>query len=175
MLLGSQGALAFQGGKLFLMGDGSVRFIGVSLSQVIADVTANSRLGSIGQVVLGPADAFGWKATPQPNGIIAILIGLLLPAVQKVQGSPPQQALLLPAVQKVREAAARVSSTRGGKSGMAATPARQGVALGKAEQHALALLRPCLTAGAKLGLLGIHPGGVNAEELGFTGGVNVLG
>ena len=91
-------------GKFSFIGDGSVRLVGPSLAQVVHDVAGHARPHSISDVIVGRANAAGWKelrpgpyswayqtrrpglsgpvAGPEGHGIIAILIGLLLPAAE---------------------------------------------------------------------------------------------
>jgi hypothetical protein len=140
-------------GTFHLLGDGSVRFVGPSLSHIVHDVAAHSRHRSISDVIVGTADASGWKpirpgqyswafhtrrpqlsttgAPVDSQGIIAILIGLLLPAT---------------------------------------------------DPTALKLLRPYLIAGARLHLVAGHKftleshapaSSFNGYDAGFTGGVFV--
>jgi len=129
-----------------------VRFVGPSLTQIVRDVGLNARYSSISDVIIGAADASGWKvvrpdqyswawqarrprqsgsnAIAESQGIIAILIGLVLPST---------------------------------------------------EQHALNLLRPYLAPGARLHLVAGHkftlerhvPASFNGYDAGFTGGVFV--
>jgi hypothetical protein len=94
-------------GRFSFVGDAAVRFVGPTLTQIVRDVASNARHGSISDVVLGPADASGWKVLrpdrhswawlvrrPRSSGSDAILIGLLLPAAP-VLGPVEQQALTL--------------------------------------------------------------------------------
>ena len=143
----------FRPGKFSLLGDGSVRLVGPSLPQVVHDVARQARYSSISDVIVGPADASGWKelregeyswaylarrprrfgssAIMESQGIIAILIGLRLPPT---------------------------------------------------EYEALKLLRPFLAPGARLHLFAGHKftleshipaSSFNGYDAGFTGGVFV--
>jgi hypothetical protein len=134
-------------GTFSFLGDGSVRLVGPSLSQIVHDVALHTRHRSISDVVVGRANAAGWKelrpdlhswayqlrrprlsgpGAPGTQGIIAILIGLLLPAT---------------------------------------------------ELDSLKLLRPYLAPGARLhlvaGVAPAAPSSFNGYEAGFTGGVFV--
>ena len=100
------------GGIQVLMGDGSVRHVGPGLAEIVRDITSNSKPGSIGDVVLAAADVSGWKVIRpgelswawlvrrprppsgnEPQGIIAILIGLLQPASSPGLSPSEQHAL----------------------------------------------------------------------------------
>lgn len=139
-------------GKFSLLGDASVRFVGPGLMQIVNDIASHVRYRSLSDVIVGPADAPGWKpirpgqyswawqgrrprqvggaATPGTQGAMAILIGLLLPLT---------------------------------------------------EPHALGVLRPLLIPGARLHLIAGHnftsashvPASFNGYDAGFTGGVVV--
>jgi hypothetical protein len=102
----------FRSGKWNLSpSDPSVRLVGPTLETIIWDIASRARYGSIADVVLTRSTISGWKAVPaeagkyswanilrrprsasasEPNGIIAILIGLLLPASQL--GAAEEQA-----------------------------------------------------------------------------------
>ena len=73
------------GGMNMAWGDGSVR-TGHDLSDMAAAV-ARSHPRALDAVVIGQATEAAWTAASkfQTQGIIAVLIGLLLPAVQKVR------------------------------------------------------------------------------------------
>jgi hypothetical protein len=71
----------YQGGVLLTLGDGSVR-IGNSLDDM-AIAIKGKHPGGVNVVIIGPSNQTGWKSLTSSTGIIAILIGLLLPAVQK--------------------------------------------------------------------------------------------
>lgn len=159
-------------GRFSFRGDASVRFAGPGLAQIVLDIASTARPGSIGDVVIGAADASGWKAirpaqhswawllrrprpgtTSEPDGIIAILIGLALPG--DVVGRRPGPA--------------SAGATPGGTA-----------ALGPAEQQALRLLRPYLAPGARLLIAGHKftleshaPASFGGYDAGFTGGVFV--
>ena len=83
-------------GRFLFLGDASVRLVGPTVTQIVRDVASNVRYGSVGDVIVGPADASGWKAIrpgdyswawqlrrragsdATTQGIIAILIGLVV-------------------------------------------------------------------------------------------------
>ncbi|MCX6631804.1 MAG: hypothetical protein NTW28_29700 [Candidatus Solibacter sp.] len=71
------------GGVNVLMGDGSVRF-GNDLTDIAAAVVRSHPAG-VNMIVIGQSSRTSWNSVTdfQSKGIIAILIGLLLPAVQK--------------------------------------------------------------------------------------------
>jgi len=75
--------MAYEFKQILTAGDGSVR--------KAADLTAissairTSYSGGVDSILIGLSPAPGWKLSQTRPGIIAVLIGLLLPAVQKLR------------------------------------------------------------------------------------------
>ena len=73
----------FKGNDIMVLGDGSVR-PGNELQDMGAAIKG-SHPGGVNVIVIGPSTKTGWRPLASNNGAVAILIGLLLPAVQKVR------------------------------------------------------------------------------------------
>ena len=67
---------------IFAAGDGSVRKA-ADLAGVVTAIRA-AKVSNVSSIRIGLAAVPGWKLDQTRQGIIAILIGLLLPAVQKI-------------------------------------------------------------------------------------------
>jgi hypothetical protein len=147
-------------GKFSFVGDGAVRLVGPSLSQIARDVAAHARYRSISDVVLGRADASGWKAIRPREGQYS----------WAVQGRRPRPT-----------GSSAAPETQGIVAVVIGLPLRTTPTLGPAEQRALAPLRPYLAPGARLHVIGGHkftlerhvPASFNGYDAGFTGGVFV--
>jgi hypothetical protein len=58
-----------------------------SLDGMVSEIATVARVRTIGEVVIGRVSVTGWEQLPLANGIIAILIGLLLPAARNTNAA----------------------------------------------------------------------------------------